>query len=360
MNSKSKKMWPTLATSLVLLTNLANADEMQMRNLENRVTALEQRKGSNGMINPPAHPVVKDGCDLWLEGEALYMHATEDGLGFGIKSDSGSLPDGHVKNLNYDWTWGFRVGAGYNLPYDGWDLFLNWTWFRSHEDKGTGTDANSIIFTTVDASSPNSASQFTKVEGHVEMHMNVVDLELGREFFVSKWLTLRPHAGLRGAWIHRHYEVEYKTPPGCSEVEDDFRNRYRGIGLRSGFDAQWGLGSGWSLFSQMAFSLLYGKHLLHFDEDSVNISCVATDAPNVYNRWLMVRAVTDLALGLRWDRLFFNDRYRIRLQAGWEQHMFFGFNKDMLLTSATAHGAFIGNKGDLAVSGFSFQARFDF
>src|SRR3569832_534456 len=97
--NKLNKLLPFLALSLVAITSVVSAvDDMQVRNLENRVSALEQRREANGMINPPARPVVKDGVDLWLQAEALYMHATEDGVSYGIKqTSSASTVDGQVK-----------------------------------------------------------------------------------------------------------------------------------------------------------------------------------------------------------------------------------------------------------------------
>jgi hypothetical protein len=360
MSINLTKIWLFLAVT----TSCLNAvDDMQMRNVENRLTALEQRKNSNGIINPPTRPVVKNGCDFWIQADALYMHATEDGLGFTIKSDTAAFPDGKVKNIDYDWSWGFRVGTGYNAPHDGWDIFLNWTWFHSHEAKG---EAGTLFPTTVFPGATTTASiQATDADGHVTLRLNLVDLELGREFFVSKWLTLRPHLGIRGAWIHRNYRATFSGfgdsgPAGAEELEDEFHNRYRGVGLRSGFDSQWGLGCGWSIFGQMALSILYGKHLLHFEEELEFNDESTTKQADVRNRWTMIRAIGDFALGLRWDQLFYSDRYRIRLQLGWEQHMFFGFNKDMTFTDDTATGVFVANKGDLGMSGVAFQARLDF
>jgi hypothetical protein len=100
-----KQMLPVLAAVTTLASVICSADDMQMRNLENRVSALEHRRGSNGMINPPARPVVRDGVDLWIQAEALYMHATEDCLSYGIKNDTAAVAgatvvDGRVKNVD--------------------------------------------------------------------------------------------------------------------------------------------------------------------------------------------------------------------------------------------------------------------
>lgn len=363
MKSTLKKTWPALATSMAMLTSVAHAavDDMQVRNLENRVTALEQRRGANGMINPPARPVVKDGVDLWLQAEALYFHTSEDGLAYGIKNSGRTGMDGRVKNVGYDWDWGFRLGAGYNLPHDGWDMLLNWTWLRTHEKKDEGTDANQVIWQTVTNPSNGPATvTASHADGHARLHLNLLDFEMGREFFVSKWLTIRPFVGGRAAWLTRNFNFEYNlntNAGGLTEAEGHNHNRFRGGGLRGGLGSQWGLGMGWSIFGDAAFSLILGTQRIHAHQETEPND---VRVEHIHNSWTIARPMMDLALGLRWDHLFYNDAYRIRFQLGWEQHTLWGFNKDMNFVSGTAQGKYTFNQGDLNMHGISFQARFDF
>ncbi len=355
-----KQMLPVLAAVSTLASVICSADDMQMRNLENRVSALEQRRGSNGMINPPARPVVRDGNDLWVQAEVLYMHATEDCLSYGIKNETAAVAgttvvDGRVKNVDYSWNWGFRAGIGYNLPHDGWDMLLNWTWFKAHETKNEKPVTPETVLATLAATQGGIPIAFPSAKGKATLHMNLLDLELGREFFVSKWLTLRPFMSARAAWFNRAFKFRYSSD--STKLGGHDHNRFRGGGLRGGLDTQWGLGSGWSFFGDFALSLLYGKQRLHSHQD---ISSGAR-VQHIHNAWSAVRPMLDLAFGLRWDHLFgCNDAYRIRLQLGWEQTSLLGFEKDMNFMNGTLPGKFAYNSGDLAVSGLSLQARFDF
>ncbi len=366
--NKLKKMLPLMALSLVAATSVVSAvDDMQVRNLENRVSALEQRRGSNGMINPPARPVVKDGADVWIQAEALMMHATEDGVFYGIKQNSSSsIVDGKVKNINYDWSWGWRAGIGYNLPHDGWDMLLDYTWFRSGESKSSNENSSGqILQTWTTPTDSNAGSLVNKATGRTVLKFDYLDFELGREFFVSKWLTLRPFVGARGLWAHRNMTVKYKggqleTEGDVAKIKEKFNNRFRGGGLLTGLDTQWGLGQGWSLYGQFALSLIYGQQNLHEKQDSYATDGTVTRIAHVHDAWSMVRTMTDLGFGLRWDRLFYSDAYRIRLQFGWEQHILSGFDRDINFVDDTMAGKFVSNQGDLALSGFAFQARFDF
>lgn len=363
MNKALKKVWPALALSLVAFTSAVNAaDDMQVRNLENRVSALEQRRGSNGMINPPAHPVVKDGVDLWVQADALYMKATEDGLYYAQDSTSGGLVNGHTQNVHYNWDWGFRLGLGFNGPHDGWDIVANWTWFQTSKHIATSASSGHVYLPATSVISAETGNNyFTQDSGKASLHFNMIDFEMGREFFVSKWLTLRPFVGARGLWFHRTLFANFSggniSPAGAS-VKDRFGNKFRGGGLLTGLDTQWGLGSGWSIYGDLGLSLLMGRQKLTARENKVTSS--STTQLHGKDNWTAVRAITDLDVGLRWDRLFGDDHYRIRFQLGWEQHLFLGMGRGMQFVSSVAPGSMVESKGDFALNGVSLRGRFDF
>jgi hypothetical protein len=262
--------------------------------------------------------------------------------------------------VNYDWSWGFRAGLGYNFEHDGWDALLNWTWFRANEKKESHPASGNVDWPTqinVANAGADSTASSKEATGHGRLHLNFLDFELGREFFVSKWLTLRPFVGARGAWINRNFSFEYEGLSGTgTSVGGHNHNRFRGGGLRSGLNTQWGLGSGWSFFGDLALSLIYGVQRLHEHQDN---DTTGARVEHVHNSWTIVRPMLDLAFGFRWDRLLSCDQYRIRVQLGWEQHTMFGFEKDMNFVSG-GQGKFTFNQGDLALSGVSLQLRFDF
>ena len=82
MQRNLKKIWPAAAASLIAFTNIsfADAESVQMRHLENRVTALEHHRGANGVINPPARPQVNGGLISLSKPMFSMWQAHEDGL----------------------------------------------------------------------------------------------------------------------------------------------------------------------------------------------------------------------------------------------------------------------------------------
>lgn len=534
MNVNLKKMWPAAAASLVFFTSLANAatgsatsdSRMQGSSSKNNMNNTPNRD-----VNPAARPVVKDGVDLFVSGDFLWWKAVQENLEYVATVNVGTpaVPgegflrsyQGRYYEPKFKYQPGFRVGIGYNLPYDGWDIFVNWTRFyntaKDHRcafpcnvecissasglvcfdslgrvPSSTVTTAGSCgssnscntccntCFTepcccngSTSSSNMNSSSSCCNTcnqspcccntdcqcccepcceccevcfdcccpetliptlsafdtpdrYGNTNiafakwnLKLNLLDGEIGREFFVSKYLTVRPYMGVRGAWIHQRYDVKYQTDLTVNDPEffgfslgsvtatqtdcACIKNNFNGVGPRAGFNTDWMLGAGFSFYANLGINLLWGQFDLY---NSTTVSVVgdgvidttgtATGASTtfdidecaVYNfgeKYQTTKAITDLALGLQWQGTFANDRVGLMIQIGWDQHLFFnqgniiGFDEtvtpfalmpvvaDSIDATALHHDltertlGFNDRKGgDLSVQGLTVSARLDF
>ena len=68
----------------------------------------------------------------------------------------------------------------------------------------------------------------------------------------------------------------------------------------------------------------------------------------------------DMMAGLRYDHMFYNDRFHLGLQVGWEHHIYFSQNQFPVFVDDVSKGSFVSNQGDLTFQGWTFAARFDF
>jgi len=412
MDWNLKKLWPAAASSLVAVTSFINAaaDDTQMRNLENRVSALEQRRGSSGMINPPARPMVRDGADLFIEGAVFIWQANETGLEYAMKwNDFGTTANtsgsGDIKHPHSHWDWGFKIGAGINMPHDGWDLFAQWTRFHPEREHAVtsvpafnaSTPPNAVVYplflpmnTGSDDGTVGGYNQFGpgfSAAASWKLRLDLIDLELGREFYVSKWLTLRPHIGLRNAWVHQRLHIEYDglidnqaAPVQIPALYVNLKNNFWGLGPRAGLNTQWNLTCGFSIFGEFAASLMLG-HFNIFESQSPAINtadgsaltpatcCQPNNSEVFRDEFRAMRAALDLAIGLRYQTTFSCDRYGLMLSLGWEHHYFFSQNQlyRLATTGAASNNpanryAFtpVSNQGDLNTQGVTLTVEFDF
>ena len=148
---------------------------------------------------------------LWVEVDALAWQSNVGSLNYAVESNStSSVSHGHVKDLDFKWDWGIRAGLGYKLPHDKWDIFIDYTYVHAHADAHAHKENGALY--------PNWATAFgftgdsfyaTRANAHWHANLNMGDVELGRNCFAGKWLTLRPFFGVRGLVIDQNYRVKY-------------------------------------------------------------------------------------------------------------------------------------------------------
>jgi hypothetical protein len=403
----NQKLGQLAVLPLAAFACILNADvnpHKKISDLESRISALEYQCNSC-MINPPARPTQKCDWGALITVDALLLKAQENGLEFAVTTQNGPDVDSSFeqsvfqgksegKSLDFDWDWGVRVGLGANLPRDGWDVVLNWTHFLStSKTKVTPGAGESILTTFLNTQDPDisfgTQSVFAKQSGTAtgaisswRLLLNELDLELGRQFYTSDWLTLKPHAGLRTAWIHQKDNVSYTGlvhPLDTNEIyfneaNVNMKNNFWGLGLLGGLDTQWGIGCGWSVLANFAASILYGYFDNNHTESAVvsvtpadpadnpaNLAVGDTDTFFEFHRFNHVgRFITDFILGIRYDRMFCCDAYHLGFDVGWEHHLFFGQNQFIYFDSSIQPAQSFSNQGDLYLQGVSFKVRFDF
>jgi hypothetical protein len=241
-------------------------------------------------------------------------------------------------------------------------------------------DGNYNTYSSNPSSNYGESYLISGATGSWRLHFNVIDWEVGRSFFISPKLVLRPHMGLKGTWQKQWYDIAY-TMNGAADPTFDtttliptiyqYTNetevysqyhvqRYWGVGTRMGLDTSWMITKCFSLFGEVSASTMFG----YFKDTRTDVSNVVnTDTTvilennttvNVAGRRHQVNAVLETQIGLRYDYMWCDDEYRFRLQAGWESQLWFNQNHFLLNDFANQQGA------DLGFEGLTVQVRFDF
>jgi hypothetical protein len=355
----------SLFISLVMLSTLSANTAYEIKDLKERVTALEENRGTGSAVPHAARPEAKHGSGLFVTVEPIYWKATQKGMTYAIKGTNNSLlgvqiglDDSRSKKPVLDWAWGVRLGLGYDFRRDGWDLYTTWTHYRNdaHSNTTISTDAQGASGS--DYISPfwiaklfpvNYPGLVNSAKAHWKLNLELIDFELGREFFISKWLTLRPFIGGRVAWINQDYNLKFVRNPSSSfpiypagnssTWNIDMENDFWGIGIRAGLNTKWLLGGGWSIYGNAAVSILDGHFNNKFEQEATgtgtinnvipHISISTSDSFENKDRIHTDVAIADLSLGLRWETLFAKEKALFALWAGYEQHIFFEQNQFM-------------------------------
>lgn len=163
---------------------------------------------------PNAGPCVTYGSNMFITAEFIAWSTREENLGFILKGESvtdtilSSTSKGRIIHPDWKLESGFKVGVGMLFDCDGWDFHFNYTWLVTKTDKTTvAATANKTLTDLNWLQSPINPiiSPISETAAKWRHNFNVLDLELGRNFFISKCLQLRPHFGLKGTWKNKKW-----------------------------------------------------------------------------------------------------------------------------------------------------------
>ncbi len=324
-------------------------------------------------ITPSAEPAVTRRADPYLTADFIWWRAQEDGLEYamnGVGNGNTNADKGSLHKPHFEYEPGFKVGMGLKFRHDGWDLYAQYTWLHSDGDETkvhTDSDGDSNVVSNIfiPSSSQNPVTGTTsyilqttdmrEAEGKWSLHFNVLDLELGRNFWISKWLTLRPYVGMKFSWIDQDFDVEYEGIPtgstGTANVKLDMDLDQTAIGLRTGLDTAWYMWKKWCIFGELAISGMWNdfdssrKDTLYKNGGHLTLNRINRDSHSV-------TAVLEWALGLRFETAFHNDDFDFMLQAGWEEQVWFNQNQFVMMPNQTP--------ADLNFEGLTVKAAFYF
>jgi hypothetical protein len=387
------------------------------------------------VVTPYAGPVVDGGVDVYVNASYILWHANEGGLQYaysGVASASSiqngptiyEQPEGRLIAPSFKTNSGFKAGLGLDFSYDGWDLGLNYTWLQAHSKSRVSandvsgmlmpvhTEVFDIIVSSIPtytleqavSGSTNAITQgfeslsLNEAASSWRLHFNVLDLELGRNFFISSKLLIRPHYGFKGSWQKQNNLTTYdlQSPftilnsstyraqeadgivvitnadpsfsvaliPATTTVYTNSYQSYWGFGPRAGMNLSWLTTRNFSVFTDVSVSALWGQFKsnrrdtvsVEIDPYLVPLVDVTFESSSPYairSRTHQVNVVLESQMGLRYDYWFSNDEYRFRAEAGWENQVWFSQNQ--LLYHVNDNSS-----GDLTLQGFTLTFQFDF
>lgn len=287
-----------------------------------------------------------------------------------------------------NWDPGFRVGIGWNTNCDGWDVNANYTYFHNKGRKSTkslpitSTDINDpaaglaatrnegyhflsdpwanavggvlpLAFETIAGQTIGDGLFLTDVNtltGKWKLFLNQVDLEVGNRYWIRKTFNIRPYFGLRGAWTRTNFVVkgvktEDRTVPLAPGVNlgpgtynimsNHFKNKFWGVGLLGGLEPEFRFSKSFGLYGNISGALLWGKYKAEnrfnfFQNIPISVgdtplNQIAIANPKETDQFTRMQGILDLAIGLRWEETWCNDRYSTALDLGWEHHYWFDF-----------------------------------
>jgi len=369
MLDKILKKRSIAALSTLAIAHVAAQGSMDSRlsTLEAQVDAITQKnvRGTTQATSVTSRPMI-DGAELYAIADALYWKPTQDDLTYTFRNHEevdaqgnvNGLFSGNAKDLKPDWNVGFRLGLGYNMPYDQWDLELVWTNYRNNSHSSTDAPPKGYLLSALSPIGVGGGSGLWNAEATLKLRYDTLDLELGRAFYTSKALSFRPFVGARLARINERFNAKSTgiiNPIFGRNLFTKFQNLFHAWGARAGLDMNWRFGSHWGIIGRAAGSIVYGRyHVSSIQTASSSISGFEYDVSNGFHR---VRFNAEGMAGIEWDAYVNRNRAHLFFSLGYEITEWFDYNH----TRNFFNGAlYVQKGGDLGLQGVTFSARVDF
>lgn len=263
----------------------------------------------------------------------------------------------NAKGFDFNWDYGFRVGADYGFTHDGWDIAAYWTWFRTDATHTIPYTPNSTISPEffaafLSGNSPQSMST------HWSLLFNLIDLELGRSYWVSHFLALKPFVGIKGSWIHQAIDAKYSNLTinhafTHTSALEHVKNNFWGVGPSGGVNTKWQIRQfgmhALDFFGDFSMASLWGSwNCSDFYINSNNISSSVNTPPDSLGA-LMFRGFW----GFEWEVGTCNTNTRFAIKLGYEMQIWLNQLRIATFQLQRLHG-------DLTLQGATLNARLDF
>ncbi|MCH9630035.1 MAG: hypothetical protein S4CHLAM37_00260 [Chlamydiia bacterium] len=382
MRNLSTKTLTILALGISSCTFAADMDT-RVKELETKMEKVYTKtaNGADGAKTANARPE-PHGNGWWLNIDALYWHTKVGGTEYAQTSANvaatGNTNVGSFKQVDPDWAWGFKVGLGYKFCHDGWDTHLEYTYYRPSDSSRSSVSSPAGIVALKGNNVVNDHNLFdgsgfqycTLATSDFKYNYDNINLELGRNYFVSRSLSLRPHVGLRALWLDLKQTTRYSggdnilsggsvalTFLGNNTVEVNDKSDFWGLGLRTGFDTKWYLTNGFSVFGDVSGALLWG----HFETRMrTTFSAIPANVHDLKNDFHRIVPAASLILGLAYDQYIYNDKQHIGISLGYDTQYLWRANQMMVPNFNASNVSASSVSEDVSIQGVTLEVRWDF
>lgn len=232
---------------------------------------------------------------------------------------------GKYHSASFDWNSGVRVGLGYTLKRDAWNLEGQYTYYSTHgSDRVNRPSELTLYLGTTNREVNLSDYGVNSMKSHTRFRYEVADLLLARRFLPSSQIILNFFTGATAAWIHENWKVTGTDVVSVSpQVTTITKSNwmFNGGGIRTGLDADWHVGQGISFFNKFSFAALIGHYENMRKTTLVYVPPTVTSnlTPNIRHTneeetWVV--PTTQLEFGINWNYRF--PCWSLNLQAGFE------------------------------------------
>jgi|GEM_PF-2169336 len=316
----------------------------------NSVTADSVKpNGCKGAVLCPTFPIIGNmedcGYTWHVDIGLLYQQPGFAGMNAGTSyspvyaETSGGFQNQTIKNLLqcFDYSLGLTVSLGHLIKHDDWFVLARFDWMNAnssvnYETAGDyyGPNAN-FNFDVMLGLSNNwnpAADYFTSIDYNAEISIYALDVILSRGSYHSKCFSYEPFMGVKALWYNDNQAIDYFGPtttgaplvngniPSLNLSQDNW-----GVGPVFGFNGEYHITNGLSLFSMSDVGILYGQsendYISTLSSATTGVTTLQAISNNTQNNcqyYVPVRSI----IGIKLDSYCLEDAHYVAIKLGYD------------------------------------------
>jgi hypothetical protein len=336
MNINLFKNLPVAIACLSSVAAFAGMDmDSRVSQLEAQMKQVRTSTDNNGFgaKTVSAAPILDEGFDFFVGLGVVYQNASLGGTEYAYSDNDEEIAypvHGDLRETKDSWNWGINAMVGFNTSLDGYDVRLVNSYFDTNHSTsvqaGLSGDVVPLRFNSyITGATVTDSVDYAK--SSLSITYDLLGIELGRDFFLSQHLSVRPNYGLLTSWMWLENKINYT---GGDLVNDSVyvqdKSNWWGIGPQFGLDTNWGLGKGWSIFADTKGSLMYGRfQVSHQEEYSASAQPHQPTDIKVYGHRMI--PYIQAMIGVAYKYYTESNKQAFRLRAGYNTQYFLGANQ---------------------------------
>ncbi len=261
------------------------------------------------------NPLIFNGVDAsieWLywtvQQKASTFVLTPHGFHQPFPASASTDGLGKYKYASFDWNSGVRAGLGYTFQRDAWHLLGQYTYYKTHGSNRATRPADLTLYLEATNKNINATAEgLDLITSNIHLHYQVADLLFSRRFLPGCQILFNFFTGATGAWINEKWKI---SAFDLNNITTIIRNnwRFRGGGIRVGFDTNWHIGSGVGFFNRFSVATLVGP----FWNEKITVlqptfppqTNFTDPLGHTLENEVWVVPTTQIEFGLNWNRRF--------------------------------------------------------
>jgi hypothetical protein len=305
---------------------------------------------------------VKRNHNFYIHPSFIYWQAIQEDMDLAVSAQNiTATPTAPIREkvipFEFQYEPGFKIAAGMNYDLDGWDSFLEYTWYHTPIQRVNANASPGETFFAI-ISSSDLTTLYTQVERTWKLKMDFLDGMLSRTYLVGRNLVFKAVFGLRGAWI-RQFDTSFfgghvpTYPDFKTATTFDYKNKTInwGIGPKLGIKTEWMFGRGMQMFGYGSMDILYTR----FNQLLKAFSTGDTDSWYYTSEQInLLRPHLELEGGFSYNTYLSKDEWHWNLSASYGFQIF--WSQKMYTVESISPLP----RSNLFISGLTISSRVDF